>query len=284
MHLNLPAALAVTLLIHTGALSAATVAHWNFDEGTAGQFFSDNPANDLSGNGYDMSGFSTTFGPAYSPVGATASGTGLSLDTMTGGRDGYTTAAGINSWSPEQWTIEATVALDVSDGFRTIIGRDGSSFASPLSNFYLQRFAAANGGLGSWRVDFSTVGGQRITIDTAFAPTAGVYYQLAVTSDGSNARFLVNDTSGSSGYLEIGSVALTGGTAASNALASNGGNWTFGRGWYNGGFVDHIDGRIDDIRFSDAALAPSQLLPVPEPVSSLLFSLGALGLLQRRRR
>ena len=37
-------------------------------------------------------------------------------------------------------------------------------------------------------------------------------------------------------------------------------NWTFGRGWYNGGFVDHIDGRMDNIRFSDVALPNEDLI------------------------
>ncbi len=278
----LPAALLAIAAL--GNATAATVAYWNFDEGTPGQFFSENPADDLSGNGYSMQGFSSTFGPAYSAAGDTPTGTGLSLDTLTGGRDGYTTDAGINGWAPEQWTIEATVALDNASGFRTVIGRDGSSFGGPLSNFYLQKFADGNGGLGSWRVDFSTAGGQSITIDTPFAPVAGTYYQLAVTSDGTNARFYVNDLSGSAGYTEIGSVALTGGTAADNALASNGSNWTFGRGWYNGSFVDHIDGRMDEIRFSDEALAPGQLITIPEPSGALLFGLGSLAMLRRRRR
>jgi hypothetical protein len=272
-------ALASSLILLTGSLSASTVAYWNFDEGNPGQFFSENAADDLSGNGYSMSGFNTTFGPAYSATGDTPSGTGLSLDTMSGGRDGYTTAAGINNWEPEQWTIEATVALDNVNGFLTVIGRDGSSFGGALSDFYLQRHAGAN----SWRIDFSTAGGQRVTMDAGIAPTTGTYYQLAITSDGVNSRFYVNDLSGNAGYVEVGSVALTGADAAANALASNGAAWTFGRGWYNGAFVDHMDGRIDEIRFSDTALSPSQFIAVPEPASTLLFGLAALGLIQRRR-
>jgi hypothetical protein len=261
---------------------ATTVAYWNFDEGTPGQYFSENPADDLSGNGHAMSGFDTTYGPAYSSVGSSPSGSGLSLDTVTGGRDGYTTTAGSNTWAPAQWTIEASVALDNVGGFLTVIGRDGSSFGGPLSNFYLQKFAASNGGLGSWRADFSTVGGQRVTMDTLFTPVAGTWYQLAVTSDGTTARFFVNDLSGSAGYAQVGSTALTG-DAAANALASNGANWTFGRGWYNGGFVDGIDGRIDEVRFSDTALTPAQFIVVPEPSTLLIGSLGLFGLLRRRR-
>lgn len=47
---------------------------------------------------------------------------------------------------------------------------------------------------------------------------------------------------------------------ADNALASGGFNWTFGRGWFNNNFVDHITGYLDDVRFSDTALAPNQFL------------------------
>ena len=280
----LPASLMAAGLFTTLAANASTVAYWNFDEGAAGTFFSDDPADDLSGNGYSMSGFSTTYGPAYSALGDTATGSGLSLDTLTGGRDGYTTDAGINGWAPQQWTIEATVRLDATGGFLTVIGRDGSSFGGPLSDFYLQKNASANGGTGAWRVDYSTAGGQRVTMDTAFTPVAGTYYQLAVTSDGVNSTFYVNDLSGGLGFQEAATVALTGGDAAANALASPNANWTFGRGWYNGGFVDGIDGTIDEIRFSDTALTPAEFITVPEAGSTMLAAFAGMAMLLRRRR
>ena len=93
-------------------------------------------------------------------------------------------------------------------------------------------------------------------------PTAKTWYQLAVTSDGSTVRFYVNDLSNNEGFKETGSVELTGATPADNALASNGKNWTFGRGWYNSKFVDHLDGRLDEIRFSDTALKVEEFLKV----------------------
>lgn len=276
--------LLLTGLLSTSSLHAATVAYWNFDEGVAGAYFSDDPAEDLSGNGYTMSGFNSTYGPAYSAAGATASGSGLSLDTVNGGRDGYTTNAAINSWAPQQWTIEATVSLDAVGGFLTVIGRDGASFAGPLSDFYLQKNAAANGGAGAWRVDFATESGQRVIMDTAYTPVAGVYYQLAVTSDGINAKFFVNDLSGNLGYQQVGNVALTGVDAAANALAAPNAAWTFGRGWYNGSFVDHINGTIDEVRFSDTALLPPQFITIPEPGTTLLGAFACLTLFGRRRR
>jgi len=52
---------------------------------------------------------------------------------------------------------------------------------------------------------------------------------------------------------------------AENALPGTHLNWTFGRGWYNGGFVDHIDGRMDNIRFTTGALAKEDLIPLAAP-------------------
>ena len=237
---------------------AKPIAYWNFDEGTAGQLFFANPADDLSGNGYTMYGADQNSGPAYSVTGKTPTGKGLSLDTLSGSRDGFTTHPTLNEWKPVQWTIEATVELDSAKGAITLIGRDGSASGSPLSDFYLQKNDLSN----SWRVDFSTVGGQRVTIDANIPPTAKTWYQLAVTSDGSTVRFYVNDLSNNEGFKETGSVELTGATPADNALASNGKNWTFGRGWYNSKFVDHLDGRLDEIRFSDTALKVEEFLKV----------------------
>jgi len=249
-------ALLLGLVLPVGTTFANTIAHWNFDEGNAGQPFFANPADDLSGNNHTMYGADLKFSPSYSLAGQTPSGKGLSLDTMTGGRDGFTTHPTLNGWKPLRWTIEASVQLDKPNGVITVIGRDGSSFGKPLSDFYLQK----NEGAKSWRVDFSTAGGQRVTIDAKILPTVKTWYQLAVTSDGSIVRFYVNDLSGNEGYREVGSAALTGAKPADNALAANGGNWTFGRGWFGGKLADQLAGRIDEIRFSDTSLKVGELL------------------------
>lgn len=251
-------ALLLGLVLPASTAFANTVAYWNFDEGSAGQLFFANPADDLSGNGYTMYGADQNYGPAYSVTGKTASGKGLSLDTLNGKRDGFTTHPTLNEWKPVKWTIEVTVELDSANGVATVIGRDGSASGNPLSDFYLQKNDASN----SWRVDFSTAGGQRVTIDANVPPTAKTWYQLAVTSDGSTVRFYVNDLSGNEGFKETGSATLTGATPADNALAPTGKNWTFGRGWRDGKFVDNLDGRLDEIRFSDTALKVEEFLKV----------------------
>jgi len=246
------------LALSANTAFANTIAYWNFDEGSAGQLFFANPVDDLSGNRYTMYGADQNYGPAYSVTGKTPSGKGLSLDTLAGKRDGFTTHPTLNEWKPVRWTIEIAVELDNANGAITLIGRDGSASNSAQSDFYLQKNENSN----SWRVDFTTAGGQRVTIDANIPPTARTWYQLAVTSDGSTVRFYVNDLSGNEGFRETGTATLTGATPADNALASSGNNWTFGRGWHGGKFVDYLDGRLDEIRFSDTALKIEEFLKV----------------------
>jgi hypothetical protein len=58
--------------------------------------------------------------------------------------------------------------------------------------------------------------------------------------------------------------------------------WTVGRGQFNGNPADFVDGQIDEVRWTAAALTPAQFLNIPEPASAGLLALGAIGLLARR--
>jgi hypothetical protein len=259
--------------------SAATMAHWNFDQGATGSNFDvpgGIPVEDLSGNGNLMFGFQT-FSPVYSAVGDTPTGSGLS-STHNGAQDGFTHPAVspvLNNWEPEQWTIETAVKLDVVSAFRTFITRDGGSFP-PASDFYLQ-----TNGTNNVRVDFATVAGARVEIVSSLVPTPGQWFRVAATSDNTTAQLWIDRLDGN-GYQLEGSTAIPGATAADRALASTGANWVFGRGWFDGGFFDHITGNLDDIRFSDVALSPNQLL-VPEPASLLLLGVAAFGIVGCKR-
>ncbi|OXU16011.1 rhamnogalacturonan lyase family protein [Sedimentisphaera salicampi] len=233
-------------------------AHWNFDGGTPGAAMNDTGQTgqpsvpDLSGNGYDLYAWNDTYGPAFSQEGQTPSGLGLSC-RLSGGQDAYTTNPGINSWSPEEWTIECAVKLDTLEGWQTFIGRDGSSQGEAESDFYLQK----NGIDNKFRLNFDTAGGQRYILDSDFPAQAGQWYYLAAVSDGSTLKMYADALDGSGSQL-AGTLSMS--PENDNSLASAGQNWTIGRGWFDGSQVDHLTGFIDDVRFSSRALEPSEFL------------------------
>ncbi len=129
------------------------------------------------------------------------------------------------------------------------------------------------------------MGGTRYALDSNFVPNAGQWYRLAVVSDGTQLTMYADKMDGN-GYLSVGSLTMTGATTADNAMAapSPNVNWTFGRGWYNGGFGDNIAGNLDNIRFSEAALDPSSFLPVPEPSTMSLALVGGFAAFGKFRR
>jgi hypothetical protein len=107
------------------------------------------------------------------------------------------------------------------------------------------------------------------------------WYGIAATSDGSMLRLFVNNYTDGTGWFEAANLQMG---ENDNSLALCICNWTFGRGWYSGGFVDHIDGYMDDIRFSDEALTPDQFITqIPEPATMLLLGLGALVSVRKRK-
>jgi alpha-N-arabinofuranosidase len=219
--------------------------------GSTGQIGS----HDLSGNGHHMRAYDVTYGPSFSSPGDTPTGAGLS-SRHNGSQDGYTITS-INDWSPSVWTIELAFKLDSVSGWRTLIGRDGWAQVNgdnidSDAAFYLQK----NDVDGAIRLNFATVSGERYRLDSTLIPVSGQWYYFAATCDGSQIRMYADPLDGS-GYQPVGAFDLNPGLDHS-LLAT--GNWTFGRGWWGGNFVDRIAGNLDDIRFSDVVLSAHQLL------------------------
>jgi hypothetical protein len=271
--------LGIALLLAIPTLApAATVGHWNFDQGISGDGFDfpgGIPVPDISGNNATMFGFNDAFSPHYSAAGVSPNGVGLSSRHVANPfQDGFTLDATLNGWEPQQWTIETAFNLDLVDGFRTLIGRDGTSFPGPdaPSDFYLQVNAAAGGVV---RLDFATVAGPRVAVNSTLVPTAGQWYRVAATSDNLSAKLWIDRLDGN-GYQLEGTTAIPGAAAADRALASPNANWTFGRGWFNTFLVDGITGNLDEVRFSDVALVPGQF--IPEPAAWQLIGMMLLGL------
>ena len=264
------------------AHQAATVAHWDFEDGTNGQAFTPAGQPDGSGGSLDtesgilMRGFNAFYGPSWTAL-AAPNGGGLALNAADNHQDAYVTGGPLHDWSPAAWTIECSVLLEELAGYKTLIGRDGSSQGDVLADFYLQKTDA-----NRFRVSVDTVGGTRWVLDGSHTVEPNTWYALAARSDGSTLSLWLDE---GEGYQQIGAMDISAQSMADNALqGSSSLNWTFGRGWYNGGFVDHIDGRLDNVRFSQAALAPQDLIPlhpVPEPPSGLAAEVGsstAIGL------
>src|SRR5439155_17158167 len=108
----------------------------------------------------------------------------------------------------------------------------------------------------------------------------GTWYNLAAVSDGSTLRMYVNGSLVASTPLGSADPRLAVGTTSGGDWHA--GEWSVGRGLFNGGHTDRGYGFIDEVRISNSALDPSQLLaPVPDPAIGAIF---LLGFLPRKRR
>jgi hypothetical protein len=257
------AKLFVMVILVSNVTLGATILHYDFEDGTPGVPMNDFPVTqqngtvgtaDLSGNGYHMHAWDDYWGPLFSDEGDTPTGTGLS-SFHDSHRDGYTLADGIRAWSPSTWTIELSFKLNDIAGWRTLIGRDDWTGIEGDIGPSLQ--VQSNGIDDAMRVAFVTVSDEHYELFSSLVPEPGKWYHLAVVTDGDRLDMYADRFDGN-GFQNIGSLTMAAGI--DHSLLPTG-NWTFGRGWYNGNFVDHIEGNMDNIRFSDEALTPDQFLP-----------------------
>lgn len=279
--------IASTVLAFPSLSPAATVAYWRFEgsgnvsAGANGEPAFDNTVLDSSGNNNNFRTYATYTAPLYTtnvptfvvPNTGSANTSALSFD---GGDDLYSERAGghsFNAFDFNQFTIETYVNLNTISGWQTFIGRDDSGNpgenAGPESLLYLQK----RGDNNFFRFLAADSTGAKVEVNSLAAMTVNTWYHLAVVADNSNVSLYVD------GVLQ-GTAAFNGGLfdPAANTI------WTIGRGQFNGNGGDLVRGVMDEVRFSDTPLAPSQFLnAVPEP-SSAVLSLAGLALLRRRRR
>lgn len=275
--------IAVSLLVASIA-QAATVAYWDFELDQDGNVPADGQpftaagapdgsggAFDQSGNGHLLRGFDVNQGSYFTSdtIDGSLFSAACSDDPF---QDAYVgmylgVVDLLNDWSPITWTIEASAKindLEAAGGYQTIVGRDGTNFAKPEADFYLQKIWVGTDHY--WRLLFWTVGGQQVEITaTGINIVEGAWYGVAAVSDGYNAYLYIDDCDGN-GYELEGSAPLTG-SWSDNALSNGNARfpynyWTVGRGFFNNTLTDHVEGVIDNVRFSDVALLPSELIPV----------------------
>jgi 1-phosphatidylinositol phosphodiesterase len=203
----------------------------------------------------------------------------------------------ISVMAPAAFTVEATFKLE-NGGYRTIVGRDSygtASTNSALSALYFQAIPE-----NRVAIKFSDISGfwhQAVSSANAiitFNPASDLdgdsvpWYSMAAVSNGSHLRlYLRNVTAGAAWQLaaetdmrQSGSpnTALSAGMGSGNDWTA--GNWSVGRGLYNGAHEDRAPGFIDEVRISDFARNVSDLLYVqlPEGKSWMGWLSGGLSL------
>jgi hypothetical protein len=186
----------------------------------------------------------------------------------------FTGSEAMRTMTPAAFTIEVSFKPE-SGGWRTLIGRDsyGAVASSPeLAALYLQitpsgaiavKFADK---AGHWHVAQSADG----LIKGFTFPNAdqGHWYHAAAVSDGTLLSLYLADVDTGSGYNLAAQTDMTLSGSTNTALTAGlgsgsdwqAGNWSVGRGLYNGGHTDRAYGFIDEVRISRQALTPSQFL------------------------
>ncbi|GAA5127320.1 hypothetical protein GCM10023212_31960 [Luteolibacter yonseiensis] len=271
----------------TAVTNAGTVAYWRFEDGPLGQVAAgnngeeayNNTITDSSGNGNHLRTYATFTSPSYIAAvpGSTVPGTGasnaFSLD-FAPNRDIYTGAgSSLPAASFTNFTIEAYVSFDSLGSWQTFIGRDDSGSpgqgAGPESLFYFQ---AMGDGSNKLRVQAMDSLNTIHNVSSISALSVNTWYHVAAVSNGTTMELYLD------GVLQ-GSTSFTGGLydPAQDTI------WTIGRGQYGGNNGDFLDGKIDEVRFSDSALDSSLFLNVPEPGCFMLAVLGACVSFKRRR-
>jgi len=171
------------------------------------------------------------------------------------------------------WTVEASVKLISTTTYQVIIGKDGSPEGSvPL--FSLKFNPSFQG------FDFNVY--DNVTnnhwLNTG-NNSAGIdkWYHLAAVCNGCEVRLLMKDNNALI-HTEYANATLNGG-----GMAAIYGNWTIGRGQWNGGNADWANAIIDEVRINNKELLPMQLLAVqiPEPdiiwIMGIVVIMGVLG-------
>ena len=128
-----------------------------------------------------------------------------------------------------------------------------------------------------FRVERITDTNANVQFNSSFTASTDTWYHVAAAGD-ATAETL---------ELFIDGVSVSSATGYTGLFDPTGNQtWTLGRGQFNNTPADYLNGDLDEVRFSDSALDPSQFLnAIPEPSTyALLFGLSALTWVAIRRR
>lgn len=263
------ACLAIAALATACPAFAGTVAYYRFDDASnAGPHASlITPVPDVSGRRHDLEPIQS---PTLSPevpvakVSATGAANKSSVRIMAElHQDLYSPADDrLSRVEFTAFTIEAWVRFASLGGVQTIVGRDDMNEGEgPQSLFYLSKSndgrvpdgVTANG----LRVELVTRDNRLLAINSSHVVQPDVWCHVAVVGDPATGMLSlyadgvrIGQTSGFTGLF----------------VPSRHGMWSVGRGQYKGRVADRFNGFVDELRFSDEALAPERFLNAAPPV------------------
>jgi hypothetical protein len=296
------AILTVANLVAANVASAATTAYWRHEEGASGGLIAAGPDTvlDSSGTGDHM----RTFDPAFTSATYTSNVSPLplrsgllntlSLDFGPGGDDAgknddnYADAKSINAEVFTAMTVELAFNMDsVGPGqYQALVGKDGKPTGGPAPPFkVLVRGDDFPDAIPHQLfIEWFDGDGDLHFLTSRQSLNVGQWNHVAFTLTATDAQMWVASATGPYTLLDskAGDFAGPGGEVLINTT----GNYTIGRGMFNGGITDWSDALIDEVRISDTALPTNQFLfvAVPEPATAamLAVALGAVGLCRRR--
>lgn len=260
--------LAAALLLPALSAQAVTLAYYRFEGASLGEIVG--PVDDLSGAGRSVHPWGPVLRTSDVPA-ASVPATGASNFASVrflGDSDCFSNAdEGLSRQSPASFTIEAWVKFDSLAGVQTFIGRDDINEAAGRGSlFYFSKesdvFPAPDRTANAFRVELVTRDNAVIAVNSGHVAQQGVWYHVAAVGDATKGTLSlyvdgrpVGDCAGFTGLFS----------------PSGHGMWTIGRGQFNGRVADRFSGSLDEVRFSDVALAPDRFLNVapfvlPEPV------------------
>lgn len=271
--------------------STNVAAYWRFEDGPNNSTLRHPVSNgvyypsveDSSGNGNELSvwdsggaGYLFTSNLGFTRINGLANNFSVRNNGPTPSMWTATTDP-INSISPAAFTIEATFKLE-NGNYRTIVGRDSYGTASSdaaLSALYFQALPDNKVAIkfcdvsGYWHQAVSAAGVIQ-TFDYASNPNGnGIpWYSMAGISNGSTlSLYLRNVTAGEPWQLIAQTDLVQSGSPNRALTAGSGdgtdwdaGNWTIGRGLFNGAHADRAWGFIDEVRISTNARGVAGLL------------------------
>lgn len=262
--------LAGLILAGAAPVGAKTIACWRFEEGTAGKEHAgdrDGFYKDSSGNGNHLSSWATATRPAATkdvpfpkvPKTGKKNALALDFDGVAGEGDDLvtTSSAGgsdkmIDSFSFGKWTVESSFKIRSKNRWQVFVGKDKS--AGPRGEPVFSMKVMEDNRL---QILFCDDEGMPYWVESMTDLPLGAWYSAAATYDGEEIKLFLKRP-GDKKYTFQGSVFPT-----AKVSLGKPGNWSVGRGMWNGAPTDWFDGWIDEVRISDKALKPREFLAAP---------------------